>query len=358
VVTRSRVLIGFDGFIDTLLHCVAQRHSPTSFKRLATIPEFSQKIQKAASQSANIECVVKDRTIGGNAPLLALAVSSLGHKGILLGTCGYPSKLPIFHPLETLGLTVYSFAEPGLTDAFEFTDGKLLFGKMGELNHLTLQEALARLPKNTISSLVRSIEILATVNWTMMPLVGEFWDYLLENRSLLKKGLRKSLFVDLADPAKRPVKDLKKALLTLKKLAPLCSVILGLNRSESTQVLHALKALPSASLVNNAKKILSLLNLSTVVIHTHPTVAAAWQHQGKIFTSSLSVPLCNNPVRSTGAGDTFNAGFISGLLQHLLPSECLKMAVAASGIFVRTGIEPTPQTMEEFLHLWKRNSLS
>jgi sugar/nucleoside kinase (ribokinase family) len=347
--TTSRVLIGFDGFIDTLLHCVEQRLGPHSFKRLSSIPRFSQKVRAASSHSANIECVVKEQSIGGNAPLLARALATLGHKGTLIGACGYPSKNPIFDPLATLGLTIHSFADPGLTDALEFTDGKLLLGKMGELNHLTLQEIRQRLPCNLIDSLIEHAEILATVNWTMMPMVGEFWEYLLKNPRLVKKGPRKSLFVDLADPAKRPVKDLKKALSSLSELNFCCDIILGLNSSESLQVLGACRLSSSPSLQINAEKIASALQLSSVVIHTHPEVAVATLKGEDISSYGLCVPICKNPVRSTGAGDTFNAGFLAGVLQHRSPLLCLKMAAAASNVFVRTGVPPTPKTMKAWL---------
>jgi hypothetical protein len=351
------VLIGFDGFIDTLLHCVDQRLGPHSFRRLSSIPHFSKKILAASSQSTNIECVVRELSIGGNAPLLAQALASLGYPETLVGACGFPTKNPSFHRLETVGIAVHSFADPGITDALEFTDGKILFGKMGELNHLTLQEAIQRLPNNLLPSLVEHAEILATVNWTMMPLVGEFWEYLLKNPSLVKKSPRKSLFVDLADPAKRPVKDLINGLSSLSKLNFFCNVILGLNRSESTQVLDAIRLSPSPSHQKNAESIANALQISSVVIHTHTEVAVATVKDRDITSHALFVPLCKQPVRSTGAGDTFNAGFLAGVLQHQPPILCLKMAVATSGIFVRTGVPPTEKTMKAFLQDWEKNSL-
>lgn len=344
------MLIGFDGFIDTLLHCVEKRTEPHSFKRLSSIPDFAKKVSLASSQSTNIECVIKEQSLGGNAPLLARALASLGAPGTLIGALGFPSILPFFLPLRRLGLSVHSFAEPGYTDALEFTDGKLLLGKMGELGTISLHEAEDRLPSNLLTSLVSHAEILVTVNWTMMPLVGEFWDYLLQNPSLLQKGRRKTLFVDLADPAKRPVKDLKRGLSSLSKLNQFCDVVLGLNRSESTQVLHTLRKKVSPSLQKNAEAIVNALQISCVVLHTHPQVATAYHQDSAIISHALDVPICKVPVRSTGAGDTFNAGFIAGILQHLSPYECLQLAIGASGVFVRSGISPTLQHVEQFLH--------
>jgi sugar/nucleoside kinase (ribokinase family) len=340
----QKVLIGFDGFIDTLALCIDKRSSPRSFKRLSTIPAFSKKILSAASKSINIECLVKENDIGGNAPLLARALCCLGHPATLIGTCGYPSLHPLFQPLKNMGLNIHSFADPGYTDALEFTDGKVLLGKMGELSSITLRDMTTRLKPTLLPSLVRDATCIVTANWTMMPLVGEFWEYLLLNSHLLELSPKKTLFVDLADPAKRPVRDLKRDLRRLTDLNSFCSVVLGLNTSEAEQILSLLNRPGLTSLEEQAKAIIAGLHLTTVVIHTHHQVASATTTDDIITTEALRVPFVKNPVRSTGAGDTFNAGFLAGLLRHWSPSACLQIAVAASGAFVRTGQVQIPET--------------
>lgn len=351
--SASRVFIGFDGFIDTLLHCVEKRLGPHSFKRLGSIPVFSKIISKAASQSTNIECVIQEQALGGNAPLLARALATLGIPGTVVGALGYPSVHPLFRSLAPLGIAIHSFADPGYTDALEFTDGKLLLGKMGELHKLTLKEISGRLSPHLLDTCIQEAEVLATVNWTMMPLVREFWSYLLKHPRLLKNGPRKSLFVDLADPAKRPLLDLKEGLSCLSSLNTVCDVILGLNRSECRQVQHALRLKASPSLKICAERIATALRISSVVLHSRTEVAVATLYGNRITSEEIKVPLCTTPRRTTGAGDTFNAGFLAGVIQHQPPLECLKMAVAASGIFIRTGISPTPKSMARFFRQWK-----
>ena len=203
--STSRVLVGFDGFIDTLFHCVDQRTGPRVFRRLSTLSLFSKRVRQASHKSANIEVVSLEQALGGNAPLLAQALLSLGIPSTLIGSCGHPSIHPLFRPLQEKGVSLHSFASPGCTSALEFTDGKLLIGDMGELNTITVEEAIVRLPPKLIPSLLSRAEMLVTVNWTMMPLVEQFWDFLLENSCLLRKN-HPSLFVDLASlyPAKPP----------------------------------------------------------------------------------------------------------------------------------------------------------
>ena len=323
--------MGFDGFVDTIFHCVDQRTGPKAFRRLSSLVSFSKRVRRASCQSANIEVVPTEQTIGGNAPLLARSLLSLGFPSTLLGACGYPTLNALFRPLREQGVDIHSFASPGLTSALEFTDGKLFLGDMGELNTLMAKEALLRLPPRLIPSLLSKAEILATVNWTMMPLVEQFWDFLLENSRLLRKN-RPCLFVDLSDPAKRPEADLKRCLQRLHRLQASCCVTLGLNRSESRQVCAAL-SLPSSSPKKDAERIFRALAISSVIVHTRSEAAVA-------IADGVSVervlPVLH-PVRLTGAGDTFNAGYIAGMLRHLPPDECLKAAVAVSREFVKTG---------------------
>ena len=40
------VVAGFDGFVDTILHVVSERHSPAEYTRLLTLEEFAQTLLK------------------------------------------------------------------------------------------------------------------------------------------------------------------------------------------------------------------------------------------------------------------------------------------------------------------------
>jgi fructose-1-phosphate kinase PfkB-like protein len=338
-----KILVGFDGFVDSLFSCVKKRFSPERFQQIPTISEFSEIIRGAASQSINIECVLQEKTLGGNAPLLAQALASLGQEVHLVGCCGKSTTSSLFLPLEEYGCHITTFAEPGETHALEFKDGKLLLGNMNELSSITLKNCLSKVSSAHLKSLVREASVIATVNWTMMPLVSEFWEWLLKNPNLLRSTPKKILFVDLADPKKRTLLDLKKALSQLSQLQKHVRVVLGLNRSESHQVCHALKITPPPSLEETANKIISTLPIDTVVIHTHEIVAAASD-----TSCSIGVPFCSHPLRSTGAGDVFNAGFLHGLLLQKPLFECLQIAIATSGIWVRTNKPPTLISIREF----------
>ena len=340
----SRILIGFDGFVDTVIHPVLRRLSRDSFTQIPTLKALAQKIANASHKNANIELVVDSTYLGGNAPILSTALAHLGHPSTLIGCCGFPNITKVFKPLEELGIRLLSFASPGQTDAIECSDGKLLLGKMGEINDITLENAMERLSQNRFKSLLQNAEVLGAVNWTMMPLVQEFFCYLLSNKEILKSNPRKQLFVDLADPAKRTKKDLIHCLKTLTHLNDLVDVTLGLNRAESQQVASVLH-FSSSSLLHTAQNIATLLKLHTVVIHSSSEAAIC----SGPFSTSIPVPYCKKPTRTTGAGDTFNAGYISGLVENDPIVRRLQKAIAASNIWIRTGLRPTQESSEAFI---------
>jgi len=68
-------------------------------------------------------------------------------------------------------------------------------------------------------------------------------------------------------------------------------------------------------------------------------------------------PFCENPLKSTGAGDRFNAGYCLGLLAGAAPEECLTLGCAVSGYFVRNAQSPSREEIAEFLKKWAEGTV-
>jgi hypothetical protein len=113
----SRILVGLDGFVDTILHVVRTRESVTKYTRLTAMKDFAGQIAAAAGQSGNIELVTQMVKLGGNGPILANALVSYGAKVTYLGNLGLPNLHPVFAEFARRA-RVISIAEPGLTDAW------------------------------------------------------------------------------------------------------------------------------------------------------------------------------------------------------------------------------------------------
>jgi sugar/nucleoside kinase (ribokinase family) len=338
-----RAVIGFDGFVDNIIDVVGTRTSPTAYSPVAGISTFAERIAAAAGRSANVELVVRRRKVGGNGPLMAAAMA---HQGARIDLVGLLDD-PVFDELRTRCARVISLGPPAVTDALEFPDGKLMFGKLGPLEAVDADRLVRVLGDHGgLAGLLATAEGIASVNWTMLLGMPAIWELLGTELARLP-GPRRCMFVDLADPAKRPPADLRQALAQLSALQGHVDVILGLNHAECQQVLSALQ-LPvghEAELEAGCAKVRAHLGLSMVVGHAREAAAGAdakgsCRYDG-FFTAT--------PKLSTGAGDHFNGGCFGALLRGLPLDQSLQVGAATSGSYVRNGESPSLAEVIEFL---------
>ena len=152
-------------------------------------------------------------------------------------------------------------------------------------------------------------------------------------------GERRTIFADLADPAKRTKDDLKAALDALVELQGVADVVLGLNGSECAQVWAVLGGAwegdseDTAIAADGAAAIQQALGLRVVMVHLVGSAAAA------DAKTAVGCPgfACSSPTITTGAGDHFNAGFFAAFCQKLSLLDCF-VGGATSGHYVRTAV--------------------
>jgi sugar/nucleoside kinase (ribokinase family) len=340
--------VGLDGFVDEIIAVVDKRQDNVHFDPVRTIAQLGTKIQGAAGQSSNYELVVKQTKLGGNGPIMANALASMGLNVTYIGNLGYPNLDPVFADFARHAKVV-SIAEPGHTDALEFDDGKLMFGKHESLKDINWENLIARVGKEKLKSLLANSKLVGMVNWTMLPFMSDIWRKLLsEILPGIPRGDRK-FFVDLADPEKRTHADILDALITLTRFQEQVDVILGLNLKEAGEVGDVLglpgRADPEASIEESAHAIRERLNLSCVVVHPRRGAAAAV----KDATAQFAGPFVQHPTISTGAGDHFNAGFCLGCVLGFNLEESLCTGVATSGFYVRSAQSPTAKDLADFI---------
>ena len=70
----QKVFVGFDGFIDEIIHVVDIRVSSDYYKRIPTIQAYADRIAHGSGMSTNIELVSQQIKMGGNGPILANAL--------------------------------------------------------------------------------------------------------------------------------------------------------------------------------------------------------------------------------------------------------------------------------------------
>ncbi len=345
---QARVLVGLDGFVDTILHVVQTRVSLTEFTRMERMGEFAERIAAAAGFSANMELVTQMVKLGGNGPIMANALGAYGTPVTYIGNLGAPAVHPIFAELCERA-TVHSIAEPGYTDAIEFDDGKLMFGKHESLKAVSWETILAHVPEAELVHIFSESSLIALVNWTMLTQMDGILENLLSRVAPLLTGEKRWLFFDLADPAKRSREDIAAVLAQVTRFERYFRVILGLNLQESRQVGEVLGIeAPDetyGTVTHHAANIREALAIDTVVIHpTH--FAAAADATG---AAHVVGPFTAKPKITTGAGDHFNAGFCIGRLLGLGLEGSLQIGVATSGFYVRNAQSPQLEDLQEFL---------
>jgi sugar/nucleoside kinase (ribokinase family) len=349
---QKRCFIGFDGFIDTLANVVKSRKSNAleDWQGFSTISEWASSLQSAAQKSCNYELACARLCAGGNAINLARALSSLGHQISCAANIGSPSCheqiAPVFLPHINSFERMVNLGAAGQTHALEFNDGKLLLGIQGENIHLGLEVLEAALGKQWHEHWLWNQDLIALVNWTMTPNMGQIWQYIAQNPPQAKK--KRFLLIDLADPKKRAPEDLAQ---DLSFLVPLnawnIQVVLSLNKSEAEQTLKALGGTPSSSsyLAKDLSELAQQIRqkLPTFVIVIHDSKLSVLSQESRTYIRFGQV--ISQPLVLTGGGDHFNAGLAHGLLQEQPVEACLDLAMQCAGYYIEKGKSPRLQDL-------------
>lgn len=351
-----RAVVGFDGFLDTIAEVVDRRRSARAddYEPFRGIGALGARIGAAAGRSANLEIRAREVRAGGNGPILAGALASLGLRVTLIGALGRegsPGELdPVYAPLGERCERVVSIAPAARTDALEFDDGKIMLNWPANLDGLDWDTVVRAIPADELASSCVSAGLLATVNWTNLGAMGSIWRGL-RDRVLTDPGKQVALFVDLSNPARRPDNDLRRALEELALFPAWVPVTLGLNLAECER-LRALLGLgagavdPEAgALARAADELRAASGLGTIVVHTRGAAGAS--SDGEI--AGVRTRIVERPLLSTGAGDHFNGGYLAGRTLGLGLDESLACGCDTATRFVRTGRCPTRAELVEEL---------
>jgi sugar/nucleoside kinase (ribokinase family) len=350
-VTQLTAFVGLDGFVDEIIHLVDVRHNSDSFDRIPTIARLSERLAGAAGQSTNIEAVTQRIKLGGNGPIMADALCRFGVKVTYVGALGYPTMHPVFADFAGRA-EVHSIAPPGLTDAYEFDDGKIMIGKTVQLGEITWENIQLRAGRKRFADKFFGSDLVAFVNWTMIPFMSDIWESVQKELCPANKELRRKIFFDLADPEKRTHDDLRRALKLIEGFRNYFDVILGLNEKEAREVASVLgvpaETQSRSALATLARAVRAATGVNTLVVHP-VTYAAAVTGDECVMADG---PYIARPLITTGAGDHFNAGFCLGKVLGFDDETSVLVGVSASGFYVRNARSPRIADLAELLRNW------
>ncbi len=223
--------VGLDGYIDLIQRAVkSEKNGVKEF--FPTIAEIAAHIAKAAGISAQIELVTQEIKLGGNAPIMAHALGTLGFTTSCIGNFGKTEINPVFKNINDR-VTLLSVGESAMTNALEFHDGKLILSEVGPFKNQDWAFIRSAVGFSAISQRIENASLVALVDWCNLPYATDTWQGILSD-VLPKIDKRPRVFLfDIADPSRRPDEDLKKALDVVAGYIEYGKVVLGLNENET-----------------------------------------------------------------------------------------------------------------------------
>ncbi|MEO5890610.1 MAG: PfkB family carbohydrate kinase [Ferruginibacter sp.] len=343
----KKITAGFDGFVDAIVKVIKNKPEKKRPSFFNTKKEFGNYIIDKAGTSFSLELEELTTKQGGNMPIMANALGRLGIGVNCIGALGYPQLHPAFKDMSA-NCSLHSFADPGISTAVEFNDGKIILGQMNTLNNAGWQNIKDRIGMRTLTDLYKKSDLLCIVNWAEIDTSSEIWQGLLEEILPTYKSpvQKQTAFFDLSDCSKRSPRSISGMLGQLSKFSRFTNVILGLNQNEARLIYQVLyKNTTEKGLAFLGEKIFDKLAIDTLVLHSSKEAIAinkeAWYTCKSFFVKK--------PTISTGAGDNFNAGFCAARLMELNMESTLIFAGAVAGIYTRTGRSPELTDVINFL---------
>ncbi|MEG1205767.1 MAG: PfkB family carbohydrate kinase [Angelakisella sp.] len=348
---EGRALLGIDGMIDEVWEVIDRRMGPGEYTMMTKMMDFGTAITGRGTGGLAKERLFKRRASGGFTCNTGRAVATLGLDTTMLGMFGQGNPDPAFGEFAGLSRLV-SVGEPARLHILEFADGKIMMPNLDELINLTWDTLVQKLGEAQLLELCNA-DILGVGYWSNM----YDFDTIMTNLVAYcrKGGITKRIFHDFANLNKRTPQALTEALKTLARLNPHMPQTLSLNEHEGGILARQLGiAYPeAANRKDTAEQVLAAAiairastGLDEVIIHTSHYAVLATATQG---AATVAQNYCEKPVKTTGAGDTFNGGYMVAALTELPPTQRLTVANMVTLYYVTNGTPPTREQLVEML---------
>jgi ADP-dependent phosphofructokinase/glucokinase len=349
------VLTGFDGFVDRIQKAVKKKESGKNayFK---TIKTFSEHLGLLAEKSGQVELITERIKMGGNAPLMANALANLGIKNTCIGSMGFPALHPVFNAMPVYS-NVISISDPGLSQAIEFEDGKIILSELNIFDQYDWNYIRNKVDIEKLRNLAGKSHLVAFLDWVNLPHASDIWEGFLEDviKPLDKKDI--IFFFDLCDPSKKSVQQIDEVLDLISSFSACGKVILGLNENETNKIWLAIngynRTTPERqndipSLKATGASLFNTLSIDILLIHPIDRTLV-FTKQGMLELEGYVV---KEPKVQTGGGDNLNAGYCLGLLLGFDTPKCMLLGMAASGSYVQQGCSPGIDDLTDYIKAW------
>ena len=343
-VDARRVVFGFDGYLDRVREVVADRTDPTTHERLPSLADFRNRLDRSvkAGSSLSYEWLEEGRRTGGHTCHLARAFGTWAFDPTLVGMYGDPVRETFER--EFGDYDIVTLGEPGVTDAVEFDDGKLMLTEIGDTMTLDWAGLDERFGHDRLADRLDGAALLGVGYWSETPhtpsvLSGlrDFWSDIDDPPA--------TVLVDPGDVRKLDTDRLRSGREAIGGLTDVTHVVVSANRAETNVLADAYGGEADRTFEAAAEAVFDALGPTWFVGHgiDRSVVVTA---DG---TASVAVPAVEDPEMTTSSGDHFNAGLALGRISGLDPAAAVVVGNAVAGHFVRTADQPSLDEVRAFV---------
>jgi len=339
---RGNVLLGCDGFVDEVYQIVDVRQSLAEYTGMDDMSMFGKLVLKRAGRGLGLEIIPKRRCSGGFTPNTGRIAAFLGLKPALVGLYGAKEIDSAFEEFVD-NCNLVSLGDPAVTLVFEFTNGKILLSALKTVANLTWADFTAHFPGDKLDALFANIDILGLGYWSLTP---DFDNFLIGMVSRYEHTTPpRRMFFDFADIKKKSGESFFASLELIKKFNSKIPMTMSLNEHEGADLLSRFgitcKEEPAA-LAADLKTVRQEIGIDELVVHTPHFAVASHSSDGEAHAMQ---EFQKNVIRTAGAGDSFNGGYLCASLGDLSPKERLVIANAATSFFVTRATAPTTEEL-------------
>lgn len=346
----ANIVMFADGFVDEVWEIVNARSSITDFTVYNRMNQFAERITNSGSGGIGLELVQKRRAFGGFTANIGFAAGKLGVGTTMIGVYGKDKTDQVFNEVAE-SCHVISLGDPAVTHVFEFDDGKILMSNMGAVQNISWRLIVDTLGIGKVKALMAESDIIGVGYWSLLPAFDEIVSGVCGNLPL--DGRKRRFFFDFADFLKRDQTSLKSTLQLLKELNGKIPMTLSVNEHEAAALFAMYDETMDESgrpIEDKTEYIRQQIGFDELVIHTPHFASAASANEKAALVKQH---FCVKPVRSAGAGDTFNGGYIAASLAGLSIPERLYAANSAVSYFLNNGAFPDRKNLFDQMSLFE-----
>ncbi len=338
----GKILLGCDGFVDEVYQIVDVRKSLEEFTPLDDMRIFGELVAKRSGGGLGLEIVPKRRCSGGFTPNTGRIPAFLGLKPTMVGLYGREKIDPAFEEFKD-NCNQVSLGDSAITLVFEFSNGKVLLSDLKTVANFTWKDFVASFPGEAMAKLFAGVDILGLGYWSLTPDFDSFLTGMVSQYEDSKPPRR--MFFDFADIKKKSKESFFASLQLIRKFNGKIPMTMSLNEHEGAELLSRFgivcKEDPQA-LAQDLATVRKEIGIDELVIHTPHFAVASTASEGEGVAMQA---FQKNVIRTAGAGDSFNGGYVSASLGNLNLKERLVISNAATAFFVTHATAPTKQEL-------------